>query len=161
MKRLLNLSLSLCLLFSIPILQAAELKDFTGKPQSIEHYAGKDKWLVVMIWASDCHVCNEEASSYELFHHARKDKDAHVLGISLDGERKKKAAEAFVARHQLSFPNLIGEPEQVMSMFSELTGVAWLGTPTFLIYDPSGKLVVQQVGAVPVNLIEAFIERNS
>jgi len=37
---------------------AGELADFDGNPKAISDYSGKGKWLVVMIWASDCHVCN-------------------------------------------------------------------------------------------------------
>jgi peroxiredoxin len=141
--------------------QAATLQDFDGKPGAIKDYAGKGKWLVVMIWAHDCHVCNEEVENYDFFYDAHKDKDAIVLGISLDGQDYLDEAKKFVARHQVSFPNLIGEPEAVMQMFYDLTGVTWVGTPTFLIYNPAGKLVVQQIGAVPVDLIESFIKRNS
>ncbi|MBD3670102.1 MAG: TlpA family protein disulfide reductase [Gammaproteobacteria bacterium] len=132
-----------------------------GNPARIEDYTGKGKWLVVMIWAHDCHVCNAEASHYDFFHDAHKRTDATVLGVTLDGQAHREEAMEFVARHDLSFPNLIGEPSDVMRMFSELTQVAWVGTPSFLIYDPEGKLVVQQIGAVPVELIEAFIKRNS
>ena len=142
------------------VVQAANLQDFDGKPGAIDDYAGKGKWLVVMIWASDCHVCNAEAQNYDFFHDAHKDKDATVLGISIDGQGGLQDARAFVARHQVSFPNLIGEPQAVMQLFYDLTGVTWVGTPTFLIYNPSGKLVVQQIGAVPVDLIESFIKRN-
>jgi peroxiredoxin len=160
MKRIASLVFVLACWISAPLF-AADLKDFSGNPGSIEQYTGKDKWLVVMIWAHDCHVCNTEASHYDFFHHAHKKKDATVLGLSVDGQEKLEDAQKFIARHELSFPNLIGEPDDVATMFYELTGQVWIGTPSFLIYDPTGKLVVQQVGAVPVDLIENFIQRNS
>lgn len=138
---------------------AAPLQDFSGKPQSIENFAGQDKWLVVMIWASDCHVCNVEAEQYIQFHEQHKSKNAHVLGISIDGQTKKVDAEAFIKRHHTTFPNLIGEPFEVAQWFVDLTGADWVGTPTFLIYNPKGELVIQQAGAVPVNLIEDFIQK--
>jgi peroxiredoxin len=161
MKRLVSILVTVLALLLAGAAQAASLQHFDGKPGAIDDYAGKGKWLVVMIWASDCHVCNEEVENYDFFHDAHKNKDAAVLGISIDGQAKIQDAREFVARHQVSFPNLIGEPGDVAQMFYELTGVTWVGTPTFLIYKPSGKLVVQQIGAVPVDLIESFIKRNS
>ncbi|MDH5407663.1 MAG: TlpA family protein disulfide reductase [Gammaproteobacteria bacterium] len=151
------------LLCSLPLysLQAALFKDFNDKPASITQYAGKGKWLVVMIWASDCHVCNKEAESYNAFHLKYKDKNARVLGLSTDGQKNKKAAQNFISRHQLKFPNILGEPQDVAIHFSKLTGVDWTGTPTFLIYSPTGELAVQQAGAVPTNIIEEFIQQQS
>ena len=43
--------------------------------------------------------------------------------------------------------------------FYDLTGEHWAGTPSFLIYSPAGRLMVQQIGAVPVSLIEKFIQQ--
>jgi len=158
LKKILLMS-ALCLMSAAVI--AGPLKDFNGKPQSMDNFAGKGKWLVVMLWASDCHVCNVEAENYIQFHEQYKSKNAQVLGISVDGQVKKADAEAFIKRHHTTFPNLIGEPYEVAQWFSSLTGTAWAGTPTFLIYNPIGELVIQQVGAVPVDLIEEFIKKES
>lgn len=137
---------------------AEGLRDFSGKPHDLNKYTGKGKWLVVMFWASDCHVCNQEAHQYVDFHFTYSDTTASVVGVSLDGKSGQKEAEAFVARHKLNFPNLIGEPEDVAGLFTGLTGADWVGTPTFLIYNPAGKLVAQQAGAVPAELLAEFIK---
>jgi peroxiredoxin len=148
-------------LLFLPATQAASLQDLNGQPKSISDYAGKGKWLVVMIWASDCHVCNKEAHAYVDFHFVHAEDNAQVLGISIDGQAKKAEALKFIERHKINFPNLIGEPEEVARLFSELTGTYFVGTPAFLIYDPTGNLRVQQVGAVPPELIENFIKQNT
>ena len=134
---------------------------FDNKPAAITDYTGKDKWLLVMIWASDCHICNREAHAYVDFHFKHEEKNAQVLGISIDGQMKKKAAELFIKRHEINFPNLIGEPEKVAAWFEKLTGQNWMGTPTMLLYSPDGELRVQQIGAVPLELVEKFIEREA
>ncbi|MFV2056226.1 MAG: peroxiredoxin family protein [Thiohalomonadales bacterium] len=148
------------LLVSFPVLSGT-LSDFSGKQKSISDYSGNGKWLVVMLWASDCHVCNQEAGAYVKFHQQHADKDAQILGVSLDGKAKFSDAEKFIKRHKLNFPNLIGEPETVASIYTELTGEQWIGTPTFLVYNPKGELLGAQVGAVPTEVIEGFIERES
>jgi len=149
---------SLLLLLSLPSLA---LTTFDGKPARVSDYLDKGKWLVVMIWASDCRICNHEISHYVDFHFVHQHEDAKVLGISIDGQERKAAAEQFIARHNVNFPNLIGEPGEVAAWYQRLTGDAFVGTPTFLFYDPRGELVARQVGAVPTELIEKFMQQQA
>lgn len=135
-------------------------QDFKGKPQVLENFTGKGKWLVVMIWASDCHICNREAHQYVDFHMIHSDTDATVLGISVDGESRKKHAEKFIKKHSIDFPNLIAEPAHVSALYQNLTGQFFAGTPSFLIFSPDGELKAAQAGAVPTTLIEDFITKN-
>jgi peroxiredoxin len=146
-------------LLLLPGVYAGELADFDGNPKAISDYSGKGKWLVVMIWASDCHVCNQEAHAYVDFHFAHSDEDAQVLGITIDGQANKAQAQKFIERHKINFPNLIGESAVVAQLFSQLTGTYFAGTPAFLFYDPAGELRAQQLGAVPTELIEDFIKQ--
>ena len=161
-QKLTLLSLLVFLFLSAPV--SAEIKgfeDFSGKPEVLENYIGKGKWLVVMMWASDCHICNREAHQYVDFHMIHSDTDATVLGISLDGASRKKEAEKFIKRHSVDFPNLIAEPEVVANYYRTATGQSFSGTPTFLIYSPDGELKAAQAGAVPTTLIEEFIKSES
>lgn len=156
-----NLFLAGLLLLSSSIAQAGILTDFSGSPHGIKDYTGNGKWLVVMFWASDCHICGKEAPEYISFHNKNKDGNAQVLGVSIDGLANKAAAQGFIDEHQLNFPNLIGSGEDIAAMYYELTGEFWVGTPTFFIYDPSGKLRAAQAGAVPAQVLEDFIAKNS
>lgn len=146
-------------LLMVSQIQAAVLQDFKGKSKSIDDFTGNGKWTVVMIWASDCHICNKEASAYVDFQFTHADDDARVLGISIDGQAKKVEAERFIERHKINFPNLIGEPQAVAQLYTDLTGATFIGTPVFLFYNPQGVLVAQQAGAVPTDLIEEFIQQ--
>ncbi|NNG14166.1 MAG: TlpA family protein disulfide reductase [Gammaproteobacteria bacterium] len=158
---LLRLLLASLLLFTGAVAQASILTDFSGSPRNINDYTGNGKWLVVMFWASDCHICGIEAPEYIAFHNKNKDGNAHVLGITTDGLANKEAAQGFVDEHKLNFPNLIGTGEDIAGMYYELTGEFWVGTPTFFVYDPSGKLRAAQAGAVPAEILESFIAENS
>ncbi len=149
------------MLMSLVVSAANELTVFHGEAEVLQSHAGKGKWLVVMIWASDCHVCNMEVESYIMLHEARKTKDATVLGISTDGTEGMAEAKAFIGRHHVTFPNLIASNDEVVRLYAQLTGVYLAGTPAFLIYGPDGELKVQQIGAVPADLIVEFIENNS
>lgn len=149
------------LLLLVQLATAAQLQDLDGTARQLSDYAGKGKWLIVMIWASDCLICNKEAAHYEDFYQKHRNKDATVLGISVDGLLQVAAARQFIQAHKLTFPNLIGELEQVGLMVEDASGMQWVGTPTFLIYNPAGELKVADSGAVPVSLIEDYIATHS
>ena len=156
--------LSVLAILLLPYSVSAEIKgfeDLTGKTQLFENHIGKGKWLVVMMWSSDCHICNREAHQYVDFHMIHSDTDATVLGISLDGASRKKEALGFINKHSVDFPNLIAEPSTVAALYQNATGQGFVGTPTFLIYSPEGELKAAQAGAVPTELIEDFMKKNS
>ena len=153
----------LILLLTVSTLAGAQTDDFAifsnldGEPRRLEDYTGGGQWLVVMIWASDCHICNAEATSYARFHESQRENGVTVLGISMDGEEKKAAALAFVERHKLPFTNLIGEAGMTGLYYAALTKEPLRGTPSFLIFDPEGELAAAQAGAVSTEAITRFI----
>lgn len=140
---------------------ADPFRNFDGTEAALSDYVGQDKWTIVMLWASDCHICNEEAGSIDAFHRKHSDTDAIVLGVSLDGEAGIGAAKEFLQEHNVTFPNLIVEFGDAAALYRELTGRPWIGTPTFLVYGPDGKLLAQQVGAIETAVIESFMAANS
>lgn len=143
------------------VANANTFKDFSGEQKSVTDYIGQGQWVILMIWASDCHICNREAESYVEFHQAHKNNNAIVLGLSMDGAGRKDDALEFIKRNGVLYDNLIGEPQQVASFYSRNVGIPWAGTPTFMIYNPDGELLAQQVGAVPPELFDKFINSNS
>lgn len=136
------------------------LYDFDGRPHALEEYPGQGKWLVVTVWASDCAVCEKEIPEMVAFHNAHRDKDATVLGISVDGQGRKDEARAFIQRHKVSFPNLLDGGRAFKAIYLRETGRPWFGgTPMNLIYAPDGKLVARHIGPLAKTDIEAFIEK--
>ena len=136
------------------------LQPFKPGPAALSQFTGKGQWVILKIWVSDCHVCNQEAHQYVDFHEFHQDDDAMMLGLSLDGD-DRTAALGFIKRHDVTYPNLITDYATGAGWYSSVTGQQWVGTPTFLVYDPAGELRAQQVGAVPTKLIEEFIAANT
>ena len=131
------------------------LSDLSGNEHPLSQYVGQGQWTVVVMWAEDCEICNAEIEAYDFFHEEHSKKDARVLGVSIDGKDKIELARDFIKRHDLSFPNLIMEPE--MSEILKFGGGNFVGTPTIYIYTPDGEIVAAQAGAVPLHIIEDFI----
>ena len=131
----------------------------THQSESLENYTNDGKWLIVMIWASDCIACNNDAGSYSDLHTRHKNGNASVLGLSIDGDVKRDEAIAFTKRHEISFPNLIANPDAVANYYAQITHTTWVGTPSFLIFNPQGNLEAKQAGAVPAEMLEQFLDQ--
>jgi peroxiredoxin len=141
--------------------QAAGLTDFDGNAKTLDDYTGKNKWTVVMVWVSWCKVSNKVVHEYVDFDTLSDDYNATVMGISMDGMDKKADALGFIEKHEIEFPNLIDDYDDVADLFNRLTGTEWKGTPAFLVYSPTGKLVLAEQGGVPAKAIMEFIQQQN
>ena len=153
----------LLVLFPALLMAAPEkeiLLDLEGRPLTLDDEAGRGKWLVVMVWASDCAVCNREVHEMIAFHQAHRETDAAVLGISVDGTGGKENALAFIKRHGVNFPNLLDDGKAFKAIYLRATGLPWFGgTPMNLVYSPSGELLARRIGPLGKEEIEAFIKQ--
>lgn len=131
------------------------LRDLDGKPRNVNEFIGKGKWTAVVVWAHDCHICEREIHEMSALHTARHNKDAIVLGVSIDGQDKAKRARDFVIRKKLPFTNLIAEPEQ--EVLAKFGAGQFIGTPTYYIYEPEGEIVGQNIGPITREEVESFI----
>lgn len=157
------LALVLGCLLTVPNGQAANdplsLRTFTGEEVSLDQYAGQDKWLLVMIWSTDCSVCFKEMPGITKFHTRHEAIDAQVLGVALDGYDNREAVAAFAQRHKLDFPNLIAEMPAFALRYEFEVGESLRGTPTYLLFNPAGELVANNPGPVRPVAIEQFMAR--
>jgi len=126
-----------------------------GKPRNVSEFIGHGKWTVVVAWAHDCHICGREIHEMSSFHAAHQDKDAIVLGVSVDGYDQAREARAFIARHKLPFTNLIAEPKQEVMM--KFGAGRFVGTPTYYVFNPQGEIVGQNIGPITREEVEAFM----
>ncbi len=159
MRRLMWL---VCAFASVTVALAAPdvaLKDFAGRERNVNEFIGRGKWVAVTVWAHDCGVCAAEIHEMADFHRVRKDRDALVLGVSIDGYDRRRQAEAFVKRHNLPFTNLIAEPSQEVIL--KFGAGELVGTPTTYLYEPSGRLAAMTIGPVSRHDIESYIERKT
>lgn len=149
----------LAILLLWPILSAAVtapdivLKDFDGADHNVNEYIGHGKWTVVAVWSADCPICRREIYQMAFFHDVHKNKDAAVLGVSVDGYANKAMAQAFIDDQSLNFPNLIGDPRDA----SRFGGGAFIGTPTHYFFAPDGRFVTQRIGPLTQEQAENII----
>lgn len=141
-------------LFTAP---ASALSGMDGKPASFDTLASKGKWTVVEAWASDCRACR--SSIHETVDFEAGNPDVAVVGISLDGDSGKANAEKFIDEFGLSFTNLLSNPSELDQYLYSTAKESFIGTPTFMVYDPEGKLRAVQPGIVTAEELAAFISK--
>ena len=148
-------------LFAMMLLStsAQAFTDLDGKPDSINNHIGKDKWTIVEVWASDCHACRMHMP--EMVKFDGKLKNARILGVTLDGQKGIDDAEDFLAEYDVKFPTIVTNPVEMSIWMEQSIGESLRGTPTFILFDPEGKLVAAQPGIVAVASLEKFITENS
>ncbi len=154
-----HLLLSLVLAFALHAAHAAvpdiALPDLHGQPRNVNAFIGHGQWVVVVFWSHDCRICASEIHNMESFHEAHHDKDAMVLGVTLDGASYVDQARQFVAEHHLSFVNLLAEPDA--AVVPRFGGGKFVGTPTYYFFDPIGRIVGRKIGPISGADIEEFI----
>ena len=110
----------------------------------------------MVFWMHDCKICASEIHHLQAFHGEHADKDAMVLGISIDGADRVKDAGRFVVKHKLTFPNLLTEPD--FNALQKFGGGKFVGTPTQYFYDPIGRLVARKIGPISRADIESYVD---
>ncbi len=153
------LLLSFLLLSTLASQSASAFTDMEGKKDSLMNHIGKDKWTIVEVWESNCPACRMHMP--EMVNFDGKLKNARIVGISLDGQRGIDAAEEFIMEYDIEFPTIITNYVEMNVWMQQNIGESLVGTPTFILFDPEGKLVAAQPGIVAVASLEKFITENS
>ncbi len=130
-----------------------------GQEDKISHYLGKGKWTVVEIWESNCGACRMHMPDMVKFD--GKLDNVQLLGVSLDTQEGVKKAKAFIAEYKIEFPTLISNSVEINSWMEQKIRENLLGTPTFIIFNPEGKLAATQPGIVATASLERYIKSRS
>jgi thiol-disulfide isomerase/thioredoxin len=145
MNRLAILFLALCC--SLPA-QAFNLKDSKGHNHSLAQYKGK--WVLVNFWATWCPPCLEEIPDLSALHE-NKQNNLVVLGVAMDYRDPRQVLD-FADQLMVSYPIILGDYK-----LAEQIG-AVPGLPTTYLYNPQGKLVAYNVGALTRAAVERYIK---
>ena len=129
--------------------QAADFKvtDTTGKTHSLSGYKGK--WVLVNYWATWCPPCLEEIPDLIALHETKKN-NLVVIGVAMDYKSAKQVTD-FAEGLLVTYPIVLGTPK-IVSQIGPMQGL-----PTTYLFNPEGKMVAHQVGALTREAVESFI----
>jgi thiol-disulfide isomerase/thioredoxin len=143
----------LLLALSVSWAQADGFKvtDTSGKTHTLAGYKGK--WVLVNYWATWCPPCLEEIPDLIALHENKKN-NLVVIGIALDFRSAKQVTD-FADGLMVNYPIVLGD-SQVVNQIGPVQGL-----PTTYLYNPEGKMVAQQVGAITRAAVESYITSKS
>lgn len=131
--------------------QAADFRvtDTKGKVHTLSGYKGK--WVLVNYWATWCPPCLEEIPDLIALHEDKKN-NLVVIGVAMDYRDPKQVID-FAEGLFVDYPIVLGNP-RVVSQIGPIQGL-----PTTYLYNPEGKMVAQQVGAITRAAVESYIAK--
>lgn len=136
---------------------APTFKDERGVEQRFDDYLGQDQFLVVKVWASHCGVCKASMSDLVAFQRDFGDR-VKVLGIAVDGVQSRAAVDQFIAQYKVNFPTLMDDGSRAAQLYLQFVQEPWVGgTPTYLVFDRSGKIIGQNYGPLTHAKLKRFI----
>ena len=151
------------LLLLLPFLAHAAgvpVQSLEGQRGGLADHLSHDKWTIVMVWTTYCEVCRKQYPEIAEFHQRHKDKDAVVLGISLDGYDQSSKISAYQQAHAHNFPSVMTSAEDFTGKYARATGEAFTGTPTYLVFNARGQLRAFLGGPITTATLEKFIQPN-
>lgn len=175
----------LILLFLSSVSQAIELSSIDGSAVNLEHYildntqvknadqleqaTPNNHWLLIKLWSVDCGVCRQQVPVISKMHESSgeglapieggTDYTISVLGISTDSNERKEEVALYLKDKQPSYPNLISSYHPIAGWLKEIAQEEYRGTPTYLLFDPSGKLAGVQTSILKEDSLHSFIAR--
>jgi peroxiredoxin Q/BCP len=128
---------------SIKPSEGASAPDFTlpsqeGTPVSLKGYRGK--WVVLYFYPKDqTPGCSREAHNFQVDQPKYAERDAVVLGVSLDSVESHKK---FCTKEGLNFKLLADTDHKVTDAYGSLTnfGVVKFAARNTFVIDPQGKI---------------------
>ena len=133
------------------------VRTLTGETVPLSSYFEPGKWTMVMMWTTYCGTCSSQYPSVSAFHDKHKDADAKVIGMSLDGFAEVEKVRSYVKAKPMTFESSIVEVEALQKAYKALTEESFTGTPTYLMFNPSGELVAHVPGTLDMAAVEQFI----
>jgi thiol-disulfide isomerase/thioredoxin len=144
MKRV---AILICLALASLSAQAFTMVDSKGKTHTLAQYKGK--WVLVNFWATWCPPCLEEIPDLVSLHENKKN-NLVVLGVAMD-YRDPETVLQFSDQMMVTYPVILGDRK----MAAQVGSIP--GLPTTYLYNPQGKVVAYNVGALTREAVERYI----
>tara|TARA_R110002072_G_scaffold136850_1_gene279447 strand:- start:9668 stop:10225 length:558 start_codon:yes stop_codon:yes gene_type:complete len=137
------------------------LDGLDGKQHRLSNYIGKGKWVVVNVWGTDCPYCRAELDALIDFHDEHEDKDAMVIGLTLDWPTfdfpDKEELQEFALDYFIEYPLMLVDAK----LAAEVVGKQVNMIPLTFFYNPKGDLVLRLNGVVTSTQLEKIIKNDS
>ena len=122
--------------------------DLSGRPLQLNQFRGRV--VLLNFWATWCGPCVTEIPVFSRWQRRYGDAGLQVIGISMDDD--EIAVKRFVAKHDVSYPILMGDAK----LGESFGGV--FGLPQSFLIDAHGRIVFRIVGEPSMEALRLQIE---
>lgn len=91
------------------------------------------------------------------FYNDYGDTKATVVGIANDGMGKIDEIGDLLDKNNPTYPNYVASPDSFFSEFEIATGKKFRATPTYIMYDPKGKILGVAVGQITREALDQIV----
>ncbi|MHB1678421.1 MAG: TlpA disulfide reductase family protein [Sulfuriferula sp.] len=131
---------------------AFNFTDAQGHPQNLEAYKGK--WVLVNFWATWCPPCLKEIPDLISLQAKYGQTRLAIIGIAMDYNDPKQVIN-FARSMHINYPIVLGNPD-IAAQIGDIQGL-----PTSYLYNPAGKIVAYQLGALTKAAVEKYINNKT
>lgn len=124
---------------------------------SLQSELQEGRWELVMFWATYCHVCKKDFKKIAKFMQENSSIPMTIVGVVTDGIEERSTADQLIEKHDLAYTHVITDYPESAKLYQEVTGQRLIGTPSYLLYDQSNKLVAFNANAIDLDSLEIFV----
>jgi thiol-disulfide isomerase/thioredoxin len=145
--------------FSAPLFsQSQKVKPITPEEikSMIQKNKGQGKAMFIYVWASWCGFCREEMPEVEAAYKKYKDRGVDFMLLSVDKAGSLGSLNQFIAESEIKAPvywlnrqdqgTWVEQYQRKSTPIEEVLQIDFNGVPRSLIYNATGKVVVEQKG---------------
>lgn len=155
--------LAMALLFSVASVSAntsdIRLRTLSNEPISLNKIIDNGKYTLVMVWATNCPLCEEQKPMIQAFHVDYKDTKANVVGIAIDGIGKIDEINTIIDKSKPTYTNYVAAASTFLDDFEFATGKRFNATPTYIMFDPKGNALAVAIGVVTREQLDGAISQ--
>jgi thiol-disulfide isomerase/thioredoxin len=130
------------------------LQDLDGKPHHFADWHGK--LLLLNFWATWCSPCLDEIPELIKAQQKYSDRGLQIVGPAVDDA---DAVRKMQSKMGMSYPVLVGTPEQLLQLMTQLGNTAG-GLPFSVLADGNGHVLATQLGQFNTGELAPFIEQH-
>ena len=125
--------------------------------RSVEQQMNKGQWELIMLWATNCHVCKVDFKKIKAFIRENQSVPLTVIGVVIDGLKEKEKAGRLIEKHKLDYTHLLTNYPSADEFYQANAETKLLGTPSYLLYNPENKLVAFNPNSIDLDALEILI----
>lgn len=125
---------------------------------SVEAELQEGRWELVMFWATYCSVCKKDFAKIAEFMQENSAVPMTIIGVVTDGIEERQTTDALIEKLDLAYTHVVTDYPKSNELYQQVTGQRLIGTPSYLLYDKSNKLVAFNANAIDLDALEIFVD---